>query len=517
MVTRSRIRMAVLNSLIFVAAGLTVGYAQIPVTTWHYDNLHSGANVSETILTPQNVNTNSFGKLFTQAVDGAIVGQALYLPQVKLGKQGGVHNVVYVATMNDSVYAFDADNAQGTNNKPLWQTSFLSKGVTPVPIKLQKCGGTTQWSEVGIVSTPVIDPVAGTLYVVAKTYENQTTYVHRLHALDVTTGLEKPGSPVVITASYLFGGVNNVFADMMQVNRPALLLENGYLYIAFGSNGCRGGKEQGWVLSYNAATLAPQGAWDDEPSSSASAVWQRGGGLSADSASNIYGATADGPFTEGSNFGESVFKLSQVGNTLQLSDWFTPYNVDYLNSNDLDMSEPVLVLPDQSGDYPHLAAAVGKEGTIYLLNRDNMGHFCTTCTDGDTQIVQELPAFAPNTGALVFWNSMIYSSANSSPITAIPLTNGVLGNPGAQSKKSTNGHSPVISANGTASGVLWQLNGQNLTAYDATSLAMLYASGQNKSGRDQIGKLPHFANMMVVNGKLYVGTNTSLVVFGLLQ
>src|ERR1022692_4965986 len=216
MVTSSRARMAALNILILVVAGIKAGYAQVPVTTWHYDNAHSGANLNETILTPQNVNTNSFGKLFTQSVDGAVVGQALYLPQVKLGKLG-VHNVVYVATMNESVYAFDADSAQGKKNKPLWQTSFLSKGVTPVPIALQGCGGTTQWSQVGIVSTPVIDPAPGTLFVVAKTYENQTSYVHRLHALDVTTGQEKPGSPVVIMASYLFAGVSNVFADMMQV------------------------------------------------------------------------------------------------------------------------------------------------------------------------------------------------------------------------------------------------------------------------------------------------------------
>jgi hypothetical protein len=516
MVTSSCARTAVLNVLIFIVAGMKVGYAQVPVTTWHYDNAHSGANLNETILTPQNVNNTSFGKLFTQPVDDAVIGQALYLAHVTIPNLG-VHNVVYVATMNDSVYAFDADSATGKNNKPLWQTSFLSKGVTPVPIALQKCGGTTKWSQVGIVSTPVIDPASGTLFVVAKTYEQNTSYVHRLHALDVKTGREKPGSPIVITASYLFAGVNNVFADMMQVNRPALLLANGYLYIVFGSNGCRGGKEQGWVLSYNASTLAPEGAFDDEPSSSGAAVWQRGGGMSADSAGNIYGATADGPFTDGTNFGESVFKLSQVGSTLQLSDWFTPYNVAYLNSHDQDMSEPVLVLPDQSGPNPHLAAAVGKEGTIYLLNRDNMGHFCSTCTQGDNQIVQELPAFAPETGALVYWNNMIYSSANSSPIKALPLANGVLGNvPVAQSKKSTSGHSPVISANGTASGVLWQLNGQTLTAYDATSLATLYASGQDKGGRDLLPPLPHFANIMVANGKLYVGTNNSLVVYGLL-
>ncbi len=507
----------VLSALFLVIAitGVTAGYAQAPVTTWHFDNLHSGANPNETILTPQNVNRLSFGKLFTQSVDGAVVGQALYLPGVTIPNLG-VHNVIYVATMHNSVYAYDADNVTGANAAPLWHTNFLSSGVTPVPIAMQKCGGTTMWTEVGILSTPVIDPVAGTIYVVAKTYEN-SAYVNRLHALDVTTGSEKTGSPVVIKASYKFNGVTYVFADYMQVNRPALLLANGILYVAFGSNGCRSGLEQGWVLAYNASTLAAKGVFDDEPGKSAAAIWQRGGGLSADSQGYIYGATADGPFAAGTNFGESVFKLVQSGATLKLKDWFTPFNEDYLNDHDQDMSEPVLVLPDQPGKYPHLAAAVGKEGTIYLLNRDNMGHFCSTCTTGDTQIVQELQGYAPETGALIYWNNMIYTTANGSPITALALTNGVLGTtPVAQSKKVAAGHSPVISSNGSASGLLWQLDGGTLGAFDATTLSALYTTAQAPNKRDVLPTLPHFANILVANGKVYVGTNNSVVAYGLL-
>ncbi len=388
--------------LFLISIGMTVGWAQVPVTTWHYDNLHSGANPNETILTPGNVNSKEFGALFTRPLDGAMIGQALYLPQITIPGLG-VHNVVYAATMHDSVYAFDADNATGNNANPLWHTTFLINGATPVPIKLQGCGATTNWAEVGIVSTPVIDPVAGTLYVVAKTYEN-STFVHRLHALDVATGLEQPGSPIVITASYQYGSTIYNFVDAMQVNRPALLLENGYLYIAFGSNGCRSGKEEGWVVAYNASTLQPAGVFDDEPGESAAAVWMRGGGLSADSAGNIYGATADGPFAVGVDLGQSVFKLSQSGSELLLADWFTPFNELDLDDHDLDMSEPVLVLPKQSGKYPNLLAAVGKEGTIYILNQENLGHFCATCTQTDTQIVEELKAFAPETGALVYWN-----------------------------------------------------------------------------------------------------------------
>jgi len=501
--------------LFFLLAAVTIGGAQVAVTTWHYDNSRSGANSSETILTPQNVNSKEFGKLFTQPLDGAVIGQALYLPGVTI-PNAGVHNVVYVATMHDSVYAFDADNATGRNAQPLWQRSFLGQNAAPFPIALQRCGGVTQWAEVGIVSTPVIDPVAGTLYVVAKTYENSAS-VHRLHALDVATGEEKTGSPIVITASYELAGNNNIFKDAMQVNRPALLLENGYLYIAFGSNGCRNDKEQGWVVAYEASTLQPAGAFDVEPGESAAAVWMRGGGLSSDSEGNIYAATADGPFMAGKNFGQSVIKLSQSGSRLKLADWFTPFNEAYLEQWDLDMSEPVLVLPDQAGKHPHEVVTLGKEGTIYLLNRDALGHFCATCTKRDTQIVQELTAFAPESGALVYWNDTIYSSGTGMPISALRLTNGRLANtPFAQSKKVDTGHSPVISANGNTSGILWELTGGTLTAFDAITLLRLYSNIQAPNARDALPALPHFANQVVANGKVYVGTNNSLVVFGLL-
>ncbi|MGH9644549.1 MAG: hypothetical protein ACRD3Q_19265 [Terriglobales bacterium] len=506
-----RARNYVLSSLLSVV-GIALASAQMPVTTWHYDNMNSGANASETILTPQNVNKNSFGQLFTQSVDGAIVGQALYLPHVTI-PGAGVHNVVYVATMNDSVYAFDADSASA----PLWHTSFLSKSVNPMPGSLQGCTKTTGWTQVGIVSTPVIDPVAGTIYIVAKTYEHKASFVHRLHALDVATGLERTGSPVVITASYEYNGQNDVFVDEMQVNRPALRLNNGTIYIAFGSNGCRSGKEEGWVVAYNSSTLQQAGAFDVVPEASAAAIWQRGGGLAADSDGYIYGATADGPFTSGIDLGQSVFKISQGDGTLTLADWFTPWNEVYLNQHDMDLSEPVLILPDQTGAYPHLAAAIGKEGTIYLLNRDNLGQFCDTCQSGDDQIPQELQNFAPNTGALVYWNNAIYTSANSAPIAGLPFANGVIGTtPFALSRKVAAGHSPIVTSNGASNGILWQLNGKNLCAYDAGTLAELYQSSKAK-GRDQLPVLPHFANIMAANGKLYVGTNNSLVVFGLLQ
>jgi len=496
-------------AVLFLLIGVTAAWAQTPVTTWHYDNSRDGANTNETILTPLNVTSKTFGLLYSQPVDGAIIGQALYLPQVTI-PGAGVHNVVYVATMNDSVYAFDADTATGATAAPLWHTSFLINGATPVPIKLQGCGGSTEWTQVGIVSTPVIDPVAGRLYVVAKTYEN-SEFVYRVHALAVATGLEESGSPAVISASYEVGGKTSVFAPKMEVNRPALLLENGYLYIAFGSNGCRGDFEEGWVMSYEASTLQPTGAFDDEPGESAAAIWMSGGGLSADSNGNVYGATADGPFASGINFGQSIFKLSQVGSTLELADWFTPFNELFLDDNDLDLFAPVLVLPTQTGIYPNLLAAVGKEGTIYILNQKGLGHFCAACTLKDTQIVQELTAAAPFGGALAFWNNTLYTSATGAPIAAWSLTDGVLAaTPFAKTAKVDSGHSPVISASGTTNGILWQLTGSSISAFNATTLKKLYNSGKLAS------VVPHFANLVVVHGKVYVGTNTALVAYGLL-
>jgi hypothetical protein len=495
-------------------AGISMAHAESAVTTWHYDNARTGVDAKETILTPQNVVAAKFGKLFTRPVDGAIIGQALYLPNVLIpGK--GTHDVVYVATMHNSVYAFDADNASGSNSAPLWHRSFLVNGATTVPISLQGCEPTTKWTEVGIVSTPVIDPVAGTLFVVAKTLEH-SVYVHRIHALDVRTGLEKTHSPMKIAAAFEAEGVNNIFRDAMQVNRPALLLENGHLYIAFGSNGCRGAKEQGWVLSYEAATLQREGAFDDEPSGGAAAIWQRGGGLSSDSVGNIYGTTADGDFVAGSKFGQSVLKLSQTGSSLQLVDWFTPFNQEYLDTHDKDFAEPVLVLPYQGGLHPHLLIAVGKEGSIYLLNRDEMGHYCDPCIGTDTQIVQELKTFAPETGALIYFNKAVYTSGAGSPIKALAMNNGVLAKtPFAQSKITTQGHSPIISANGTTNAVLWQITGSTLQAFDAKTLALLYSSLRASNKRDVLPPLPHFANFVVADGKVYVGTNNSLVVYGL--
>jgi hypothetical protein len=487
--------------------------AQTSVTTWHYDNQRTSANTTEFLLTPSNVNVQTFGKLFSLPVDGFIVGHALYLPGVNIS--GNVHNVVYVATMHDTVYAFDAD----TPGAPLWVTSILTyspPGATSVPATVQKNGGVTGWVEVGIISTPVIDPNSGTLYLVAETYENGNV-VHRLHALDVITGQEKLGGPTTIAAAYTLNGVTSTFQGTYQINRPALLLVNGHIYVAFGSNCCNA-YSQGWVMSYNASTLQQEGAFDVEPGKTLASIWQKGAGLSADSDGNIYGETGEGFYAPGTNLAESVLKLSQVGTTLALSDWFTPFNYPYLSDNDLDMAEGVLILPDQPLPIQHEAIAVGKEGTIYVLNRDNMGHLCSTCTTSDTQIVQELPdAVGYESGTPVYWNNTVYFTGENRPVMAYGLSNGMLTvSPIAQSTKIASGAHALITANGNSNGILWYLGPGALWALDAQTLRPLYSSSTATNGRDQIPAHAHFATPIAADGKVFVGTQSSLVVFGLL-
>ena len=504
-------------SLLFMSLAVSVQsspiWGQTSVTTWHYNNGRTSANTHETILTPANVNVQQFMKLFTQPVDGQVVGEPLYLPNVTIPVQG-THNVVYVATMHDSVYAFDADSNAGANASPLWKKSLLVSGATSVPISAQGCGGVTAWTEVGVVSTPVIDTSTGTLYVVAKTDEGGTL-VNRLHALDVATGNEKFGGPVKINATFTYSGKTYTFSNLHEVNRPGLLLVNGNVYIAFGSNGCNSG-DQGWILAYSASTLQPGGAFDDRPGKFFAAIWQKGGGISADSSGNIYAETGDGQVVPGVDLAESVFRLSQVGNALSLSDWFTPYNWSTLTANDQDFDQAVVILPNQRGTYPHLAIATNKTGTLYLLNRDNMGHICSTCMTGDSQIVQEVPKlFGPETGTPVFWNNTVYSTGQAVPIKAFKMKNGLLSTtPAAQSMKVAGGGHAVISANGTTNGILWVINGGQLFAFNAANLSVLYTSAQAPNGRDTLPPLAHFATLTEVNGKVYVGTKTSLVVYG---
>jgi hypothetical protein len=491
--------------------------AQTNVVTFHNDAARTGQNTTETILNPGNVNPAQFGKLFSYPVDGYIVGQALVMSDVSIPNQG-THDVVYVGTMNDTLYAFDADSNAGSNASPLWTVSFTNPaaGITAVPAQDLSCVPTTSFHQMGIEGTPTIDPNTGTLYVVVKTLENGA-FVNRIHALDITDGAEKLGGPVVVAGSVNGASGPVPFVDFKQMTRPALLLSNGTLYVTFGSLGCNGGGVHGWVMSYDATSLQQTGIFCTTPNVGGGAgFWQGGGGPAADEDGNIYAQTADGTFdgnTGGGDYGDSLLKLSLQSTGLFLNDYFAPYNQATLKSLDQDLgSGGVLVLPDQPGLFPHLMVGGGKGGTLYLLNRDNLGQYCNGCTS-DPQIVQEIPSFGSLKSTSAYWNNTVYA-AGGNGITAFSLEGGFL-TPITSSSKLGSLSSPVISANGNTNGILWVMNSNILYAFNALNLSTpLYTS--NASGpRDVLDALAHFGPMTEANGKVYVGTTTQLAVFGI--
>jgi hypothetical protein len=491
--------------------------AQVNVVTYHNDVARTGLNPNETLLTPANVNKITFGLRFTQSVDGYVVGQPLYLSKVTIPNLG-VHNVVYVTTLNDSVYAFDADSNAGPNAAPLWRVSFTNPaaGIIPASGAFLPCPNVTLYPQAGIVSTPVIDQSTGTMYVVAKLNENGTV-VHRLYALDVATGAEKFAPPVVLGGTFTAGnGKEATFNSLHSMNRPALLLQNGIVYAAFGSNGCNDSGAYGWVLAYDATTLTRVGIFNAAPAKGLASIWQTGSGPSADANGNIYVSTAEADFSAnlgGQDFGSSILKLAPQ--TLTLGDYFTPFNTAQISQLDQDLSAcGTVVLPDQPGPNPHLLVASGKQGTVYLLDRDNMGQFNPV---SDTQIVQELPL---EVGAMfstpAYWNNTVYFAGNAHPVQAYALNNGLLTTPPlAKSIAVGGGHPPTISAKGNVNGLVWLINGKALLALDALSLKMLYSTNQAGT-RDLLPTLAHFVTQTVANGKVYVGTQTGLMVYGLL-
>jgi len=488
---------------------------QVSVLTQHNDNSRTGLNAHETLLTPTSVSFKTFGKLFTQSVDGFVVAQPLYLPGVTIA--GGTHNVVYVATQHDSVYAFDADSNTGANSSPLWSVSFINPPtVTTETIKQQGCPA-TGYSEIGIMGTPVIDPNTNTLYVVAKTAESGS-YILRLHALDVSNGQEKFGGPVVITATY-----NKIkFPPNQQAQRPGLLLMNGTLYIGFGSNGCDF-TAHGWVMSYNPATLQQTGVINLSPNQTYGAsVWQAGAGLGGDNAGNVFLMTANGPFEAGGpDFGDTMMKLSlgAGGNPLGWSDYFTPSDQDYLDTHDVDLgSGGPLLLPDQAGPNLHVMLGVGKEGTIYVVNRDNMGQY-----NGQDMVIQEIASgFGEYAGTPAYWNNMVYFAPNFSPVQAYSVNSGRLSSsPVAQTYSIAARGMLSVSANGTSAGLLWILRGATysaplLTAFNATTLLQAYSSNQAADNRDTMPAIAHFATPTIANGKVYAGGQSQVAVYGLL-
>jgi uncharacterized repeat protein (TIGR03806 family) len=522
---------------------------RVSVLTYHYDNTRQGQNTNETLLTLANVNTTTFGKLFSYSVDGAIYGEPLILTNVTIPGQG-VHDVVYVVTEHDSVYAFDANSDAGTNGGLLWQTNLGISAVTPNNDFGNRYGAYHDLvPEVGATGTPVIDPVSGTIYLDAFTHEGTNVYFHRIHALDVTTGQERSYSPVVVTASVPGTGVEGngsvvTFVPELQLQRPAMTLAGGVLYASYGSY-ADSDPYHGWIIAYNPANLAKltNGIFCTTPNATVpafgtnageGAIWMGGNGLSVDSNNILYFETANGSFQNtnamGPDYGDSFMKLSTT-NGLAVRDYFTPSDQASMQSYDADLgSGGPLLLPDSVGstNHPHLITGAGKNGRIYLVDRDQMTtgnvHYSTA---NDNAIVQESAngtigsAFA----SPAYFNHLLFYQGDYDVTKSFMITNGVFNfTPASQSSTSFSYHgsTPVVSANGTNNGIVWVIQADDyasagpatLHAYNATNLAQeLYNSSQNLT-RDNPGAAVKFTVPTVADGKVYVGTAFALSVFG---
>jgi hypothetical protein len=519
--------LAELFMLILVSAiGLPAGAQS--VTTSQYDNARSGANRFETALTPRNVNVRRFGKLFTLKVDGDVYSQPLFLKGLDIPGKGR-HDVLFVATEHDSVYAFDA---YGHPASPLWRVTFLRKGVTTVPADDVQCPFIEP--EVGITSTPVIDEDTGTLYVLVRTKEQTGSprsahYTQRLHALAVTTGIEKFGGSVEINATVNGRGTGSQsgkvkFDPLRQNPRASLLLANGLIFLSWASS-CDVGPYHGWVMAYDVPTLKQKAVFNASPDGDDSGIWASDTGPAADEHGNLFLATGNGRFDAvkgGRDYGDSLLKLT--GHSLKLDDYFAPFNVDKLDADDNDLGSggPVL-LPHQSGPHSRLVVVAGKDGTIYMIDRDHMGHFQQK---DDGLAVQTVPSAGGGVfGSMAYWNHNLYVLSNSSndALRQFLLHDGKLMLKAASgSRFPATAATPTVSANGARDGVLWVLRSNNdrngiLYAFDAAdSSHLLYDSEQNPS-RDRAGITLHFNIPTIMNGHVYVGAKHEVDVYGLLN
>jgi Legume lectin domain/Chitobiase/beta-hexosaminidase C-terminal domain len=532
--------------------------AQVNVLTYHNDIARTGQNTNETILTPANVNSTTFGKLFSYTIDGYAYTQPLYYANLTMGagtpQAGTVHNVFFIATENDSVFAFDADSNGGANGSPLWQVSLIdaahgaTSGETTVPTASDLGTNDNYLStadivpQVGITGTPVIDPSTNTMYVVAKSTISGTTYFQRLHALDITTGQEKFGGPVALAAQVAgngngsSGGVLN-FDLKWENNRPGSLLLNGIVYLGFASHGDNG-PWHGWILSYNAANLHQISALCLTPNGQGSGVWQGGAGLAADvpdpvnhpygrmfisTGNGTYDATT--PFANGMDYGDDDIRIDLTNGVLTIQDSFTPTNQANLSSSDQDLGAGgAVLLPPQTGAAPNLLAQVGKTGTIYVVNRDNMGGYSTTSDN----IVQEFGTIIGGIwGMPAYWNGNVYFWGKDDNLKAFSLANGNLSSGPVSTGPDESGFpapTPAISSSGTTNGIIWAIQTDNylsngnaiLRAYDATNVAnALYNSTQN-SARDTAPISTKFVVPTIANGKVYVTGSGTVSVYGLL-
>jgi len=505
----------------------------LSILTQHNDNNRTGANLQEVVLNTSNVNQQQFGKLFTRQVDGHIYAQPLYLSNVNIPDQG-TRNVVYVATMHNTVYAFDADDANAATQ--LWQTSLGPSIPLPDP-HIGPPGYSSISIEVGIVSTPVISLDHQAIYAVAATKAGNE-YSHWLHALDLTTGAKLFGGPVQIGATIPRpgGGGNISFTSSRHIQRAALLLTNDTIYIAFAAYG-DAGTYHGWFFAHNATTLQKVAAYNTTPNGNRGGIWQAGRGPAADSDNNIYFVTGNGSFmADGSALGDSFVKLRP---DLALVDWFSPFNNATLDAQDIDVgSSGVLLIPDTN-----LLLGGGKEGKFYLIDRNHMGHFNP---NNDNQIVQSFYVAHNHHihGGPVYWSGpqgpRVYVWPENDLLKAYQLNNGKFqtapvsqsttvdpeGVPGGSSGMP--GGFLSISANGNTSGIVWASHPYNqdalnqvvegiVRAYDASDLTNELWNTKQNADRDDIGNFAKFCPPTIANGKVYMATfSGDLAVYGLL-
>ena len=502
--------------------------AQPAVLTWHNDNARTGQTLAETILQPGNVNQVSFGKLFTISVDGKVDAEPLYVPSVPFGAV--LRNVLVVATENDSVYAFDADTGA-----VLWQASMLLPGeTTSEPV--YGCGQVSP--QIGVTSTPVIDPAAGpngAVYVVAMSKDSQGHYIHRIHALDLMTKAELFGGPVTIQASYTFPGNNHTvtFDPKQYKERAALLLLDGVVYTSWASH-CDVGFYTAWVIGHDQYNLQRVNVIDLTPNGNDGAVWASGAGPAADPESNIYFLMANGTFDTTldlngfpnlGDYGNAFMKLSSTGRILSVADYFTMDNADSENASDTDLgSGGAMLLPplaDSQGHMRDLAVGAGKDGNLYVVDRAGMGKF----NPSSNQIYQQLSGALPGGiwSAPAWFNGSVYYGSVGNHLQAFPFANGSFtANPVTTSASfGYPGATPGISANGSSEGIVWVPENSNpavLHAYRAEDLSTeLFNSNQASGGRDHFGAGNKFMTPTIANGKVYVGTTNGIGVFGLLN
>lgn len=528
--TRKRPWTSAWVTILLAVCGVSWARAQ-DVTTCHNDNARTGQNASETTLTTSNVNMSTFGKLWVLTADGKVDAEPLYLSAVTL-PDNTVHNIVYVASEHDSVYAYDADTGA-----LLWHVSMLKSGETTSDDR--GCSQVTP--EIGITATPAIDRSVGahgTIYVAAMSKDSAGNYHQRLHALDITTGAEELGGPVDVAATYPGTGDNssggNVIFDPKQYKeRPGLLIMNGQVYTSWSSH-CDIRPYTAWIISYAETTLAQTSVLDITPNGSEGSVWQSGAGPAADTGGNIYFLTANGTFETTLNaqgfpslgdYGNAFMKLSTTNNKLAVADYFNMSNTVAESNADEDLgSGGALVLPDMldsGGATRHLAAGAGKDTNIYLVDRDNMGKFNSSANN----IYQQLNAPLAGTeyGMAAYFNGAIYYGAVGDHLKMFPFASAKLASsPSSQTAITFTypGTTPSISANGATNGIVWATENTNpavLHAYNATNLATeLYNSNQASGGRDQFGAGNKFITPMIAHGKVFVGTTTGVGVFGLL-